>query len=137
MVLKMRKLSRLVKWLAMTGLVAAVTACGSGSSGGNNGGGTNNNTRVISGVITNAYTSAVISGATVTASGRTDTTDANGAYTLTALPNTGNIVITASRTGFTSASVTVTNTSQAQANLALSPSGGVDVTQPPAPPVFD
>ena len=138
MVHDMSKLSRLVKRLALAALVAVVAGCGSsGTGGGGNGGGGNNNTRTISGVITNAYTSAVVSGATVSASGRSDVTDANGAYTLTQLPNTGSITITASKTGFTSNSVVVTNTAQAQANIALSPTGGVDVTQPPSPPVFD
>mgnify|MGYP000926550367 CR=1 FL=1 len=139
MVHDMSKLSRLVKRLALAALVAVVAGCGSSGSGGGGGGGGGGttNTRTISGVITNAYTSAVISGATVAASGRTTSTDANGAYTLTQLPNTGSITITASKTGFTSNSVVVTNTSQAQANIALSPTGGVDVTQPPSPPVFD
>lgn len=94
--------------------------------------------RAISGRVTNASTGNAIAGATVSGHGRSATTDASGNYTLTNLPDTGTLTLSASAAGFDTAAVDITSTTQTAQDFALVPSsGGFDVSQPPPPPVFD
>jgi hypothetical protein len=80
-------------------------------------------TGTITGTVTSSATNSAISGATVsTDTGQSTTTAANGTYTLTAVP-TGSRTVTASATGFGSASqvVSVTDGGTATANFSLAP----------------
>ncbi len=74
----------------------------------------------IAGTVTAASSGAALSGATVTDGTRTATTDAAGSYTLSNVP-AGTYVVTASRSGYTSASqsVAVVSGTTAVANFAL------------------
>jgi hypothetical protein len=127
--------------MAVLAVMASLAGCGgSGTTPVTNPTNTNSNqgngtqgTRSIFGFITDATTSAAISGATVTASGITATTGSDGKYTLNGLPNTGNISITASATGYTSKTETVTSLTQAEQDIPLLPS---TVPSPPPPPNF-
>jgi hypothetical protein len=80
-------------------------------------------TGTISGTVTSADGGGAISGATVsTDTGQSATTAGNGSYTLSDVP-TGTRTVTASATGFQSASqqVNVTEGATATANLSLTP----------------
>ena len=79
----------------------------------------------ISGQVTNASTGAALAGATVSFSGGSTTMDSNGAYSFSNVaPGTYNV--TASQTGFSSqtASVTVNSGATATLNFQLSPAAG-------------
>jgi hypothetical protein len=70
----------------------------------------------ITGKVTSASSGAVLSGATVSWSGGTSTTDANGIYTL-ANVTAGSVSVTASKTGYLARTSTVTVTGGATATL--------------------
>ncbi|HKE31208.1 MAG TPA: carboxypeptidase regulatory-like domain-containing protein [Candidatus Angelobacter sp.] len=80
-----------------------------------------NGTGTISGTVTDS-SGAALSGATVSAGGVTTTTQANGGYTLNSVP-AGTVTVTASMSGFQTASQTVSLAAggTATANFALSP----------------
>ncbi|MGB9939344.1 carboxypeptidase regulatory-like domain-containing protein [Methanosarcina sp.] len=75
----------------------------------------------ITGTVTDSYSGAAISGATVTAGGITAITDSSGSYTIEAAA--GTYTVTASADGYNSGStdVTVTPGTTAFGNLALTP----------------
>jgi phosphatidylinositol-3-phosphatase len=77
----------------------------------------------ITGRVTNASSGAALSGATVSYSGGSAITDSGGNYTLNNVAP-GTVMVTASMTGFTSktASVTVTSGGTSTQNFALAPS---------------
>jgi acid phosphatase len=77
----------------------------------------------ITGRVTNASNGAALSGATVSYSGGSTTTDSGGNYTLNNVAP-GTVMVTASMTGFASrtASVTVTSGATSTQNFALAPS---------------
>jgi acid phosphatase len=79
----------------------------------------------ITGRVTNASTGAALSGATVSYSGGSVTTDSGGNYTLSNVP-AGNVAVTASMSGFVSQTATVNVAAGATStqNFALAPSGG-------------
>lgn len=84
-------------------LLAVVLGCG-GSSGNNNNNGNpdaggGGGAGIITGVVTDIGTSAPISGATVNGGGKSATTDARGAFSLTGLAN-GAIVLSISMNGY-------------------------------------
>ena len=85
-------------------------------------------TGTVSGQVTDSATSAAISGAKVSYSGGSTTTDSNGNYTLANVP-TGSVSVTASASGYASSSQTVTVNQNAAttANFALTstPTGTV------------
>jgi acid phosphatase len=84
---------------------------------------TNATPGAIQGQVTNASTGAALSGATVSYSGGSTATDSGGNYTLNNVAP-GTATITASLTGFTSrsASVTITSGGNSTQNFALTPS---------------
>ena len=96
--------------------LAAVTASPRGQTG------------TLTGLVTNASTGAPISGATVTAGGRTATTDNTGRYTMTLA--VGTYTATASAAGFTSSSATVTITANTTTtrNFALTPAAAGSIS---------
>jgi acid phosphatase len=85
--------------------------------------GKTSSTGTITGRITSNATGAALSGASVSYSGGSTTTDGSGNYTLSNVP-TGSVNVTASMTGFTSqtASVSVTSGTTSTRNFALAPS---------------
>jgi acid phosphatase len=78
----------------------------------------------ITGHVTNSANGAALAGATVGFAGGSTTTDSSGSYTLMNVP-AGTLSVTASLTGFTSqtGSVTVTSGGTSSLNFALTPSG--------------
>lgn len=87
----------------------------------------NGDTGSITGQVTDATTGDPIAGAVVSAdTGQSDTTGSDGLYELTNVP-AGDRMVTASATGYTSASSTVTVPAGGTAveNFSLSPSGDV------------
>jgi phosphatidylinositol-3-phosphatase len=78
----------------------------------------------VTGQVTNSSTGAALAGATVSYSGGSTTTDSSGNYTLSNVP-AGTVSVTASLTGFTSktSSVTVTSGATSTLNFSLAPSG--------------
>lgn len=84
---------------------------------------TTTTTGTVTGTVTSAATGAEIAGATVsTDTAQSTTTSSTGTYTLTGVP-TGNRTVTASATGYVSASqvVSVTSGGTTMANFALTP----------------
>jgi phosphatidylinositol-3-phosphatase len=79
----------------------------------------------VTGQVTNSSTGAALAGATVSYSGGSTTTDSSGNYTLSNVP-AGTVSVTASLTGFTSktSSVTVTSGATSTLNFSLTPQGG-------------
>jgi acid phosphatase len=81
-------------------------------------------TGAIVGQVTNHSTGAALSGATVSYSGGSTTSDSSGNYKLSNVP-TGSVRVTAALTGFTSqtSSVSVSSGATSTQNFSLSPSG--------------
>src|SRR5215831_7668704 len=84
--------------------------------------GKGSSTGTITGQVTNNSTGAALSGATVSYSGGSTTTNSSGNYTLSNVP-AGSVNVTASMTGFTSqtASVTVNSGATSTQNFSLAP----------------
>lgn len=84
----------------------------------------------IAGAVTDAATSAAVSGATVSVAGKTATTASNGTYSITGITG-GTYTMTVTKTGYTtwSGSVTITNGATLAKNVSLSAgtSGGTNL----------
>ena len=104
------RIKALMALLGLGAVLLLIAGCGSNSS--------SNGTRAIGGTVSSSPTSAPISGATVTLTQNggtplTTTTDLNGKYSFSGVPQGPNTVVTASATGFTTMSTapfTVTGT---------------------------
>jgi len=110
------------KFLAMLLIAAFLTACGGGGSDNNDNGESSTAKGTVSGFVTDNDSGAIVKNVTVKASGKETTTGGNGAYEIEDV-NTGEITISASKTGYTDYSdkVTVSDGQSTSHDIVLKP----------------